>query len=38
VKEGETLWIAYPRPQAVFQYHDGLTGELLYAEAIPAGK
>ena len=27
-------WIAYENPQAVFQYYDGLTGDLLYAESI----
>ncbi len=34
--EGQSRWVAYPRPQAVFQYYDGLTGELLYAESILA--
>jgi hypothetical protein len=34
----ETVWVAYPRPQAIFQYHDGLTGDLLYAESIVAGR
>lgn len=29
-------WIAYERPQAVFQYYDGRTGKLRYAEAVPA--
>ena len=32
---GRTVQVAFPRPQAVFQYYDGLSGELLYAEAIP---
>ena len=27
-------WVAYKNPQAVFQYFDGLTGDLLYAESI----
>lgn len=35
---GKDRWVAYLRPQAVFQYHDGRTGELLYAEAIPANR
>lgn len=35
-KDGTTRWVAYPRPQVVFQYHDGRTGELLYAEAVGA--
>lgn len=30
---GERL-IAYPHPQVVFQYFDGRTGELAYAEAV----
>lgn len=34
--EGRPRWVAYPRPQAVVQYYDGLTGELLYAEAVLA--
>ena len=27
-------WVAYPHPQVVFQYYDGRTGELAYAESI----
>ena len=34
--EGRPRWVAYPRPQAIFQYYDGLNGELLYAESILA--
>jgi hypothetical protein len=34
---GERRWQAYPRPQVVFQYHDGLTGKLLYAESVVVG-
>ncbi len=34
--DGSRRFVAYPRPQAVFQYYDGLTGELLYAESILA--
>jgi phosphodiesterase/alkaline phosphatase D-like protein len=33
---GGRVRVAYPRPQAVFRYHDGFTGELLYAEAVAA--
>jgi alkaline phosphatase D len=33
-KLGERRWVAYPHPQVVFQYYDGRTGELAYAEAI----
>ncbi len=30
----EDRWVAYPHPQVVFQYYDGRTGELAYAESI----
>ena len=36
-EEGVDRWVAFPHPQVVFQYYDGLTGELLYAESIVAG-
>ncbi|GIW78560.1 MAG: hypothetical protein KatS3mg105_0367 [Gemmatales bacterium] len=29
-------WIAFPHPQVLFQYYDGKTGKLKYAEAILA--
>jgi len=32
--EGKSRWRTYPHPQIVFQYYDGVTGKLLYAEAI----
>jgi phosphodiesterase/alkaline phosphatase D-like protein len=31
---GEKRLVAYPHPQIVFQYYDGRTGDLAYAEAI----
>jgi alkaline phosphatase D len=31
---GDQRWVAYPHPQVIFQYYDGRTGELAYAEAI----
>ncbi len=31
---GDDRWVAYPHPQVVFQYYDGRTGELAYAEAV----
>jgi alkaline phosphatase D len=31
-------WLAYTRPQVVFQFYDARTGDLLYAEAIPASR
>ena len=34
--DGEDVWAAYPRPQVVVQYYDGLNGDLLYAESILA--
>jgi phosphodiesterase/alkaline phosphatase D-like protein len=33
-KLGDKRWVKYPHPQVVFQYYDGRTGELAYAEAI----
>ena len=33
-KLGDKRWVAYPHPQVVFQYYDGRTGELAYAEAV----
>jgi phosphodiesterase/alkaline phosphatase D-like protein len=27
-------WVAFPHPQVVVQFHDGLTGDLLYAESV----
>ena len=33
-KLGDKRWVAYPHPQIIFQYYDGRTGELAYAEAI----
>ena len=35
-RQGGVRWVAYPKPQVVFQYYNGLTGELLYAESILA--
>jgi hypothetical protein len=35
-REGEERWVAFPQPQVVFQYFDGRTGDLRYAEAIGA--
>ena len=31
---GDKRWVAYPHPQVVFQYYDGRSGQLAYAEAI----
>ncbi len=35
---GEKRWVAFPRPQVIFRYFDGRTGEFRYAEAIQAIK
>jgi hypothetical protein len=35
---GDTRWVAYPHPQVVFQYYDGRTGELDYAEAVSVAR
>ena len=34
--DGKPFHVAYPRPQVVFQYYDGKTGNLRYAESILA--
>ncbi len=34
IEEGKERWVKFPRPQIVFQYYDGFTGDLLYAESI----
>ena len=31
---GEERWVAFPKPQVIFQYFDGRTGDLRYAESI----
>ncbi len=35
---GGTRWVAYPHPQVVFQYYNGRTGELEYAEAVSTAR
>lgn len=34
VEEGKDRWVAFPRPHVIFQYYNGLTGDLMYAETI----
>ena len=34
LERGGRRWIAFPHPHVVFQYYDGLTGKLKYAETI----
>jgi len=34
----ERRWAAFPRPQVIFQYFDGLTGEFRYSETIMASE
>jgi hypothetical protein len=33
---GGERWVVIPRPQAVFPFYDGKTGDLKYAESILA--
>jgi len=35
-KLGEDRWVAYPRPHVIFQYFDGRTGKLRYAQTVHA--
>jgi phosphodiesterase/alkaline phosphatase D-like protein len=37
-ESGSDRTVAFPRPQVVFQYYDGFTGDLLYAESILGGR
>ncbi|MGE3779307.1 MAG: alkaline phosphatase D family protein, partial [Pirellulaceae bacterium] len=37
-KLGDERWVAYPHPQVVFQYYDGRSGELAYAEAVSVAR
>ncbi len=37
IQMGQTRWVAFPRPQVIFQYYDGRTGDLRYAESVVAG-
>lgn len=36
VEPNKQRWVAFPHPQVIFQYYDGYTGDLLYAEPILA--
>ena len=31
---GKDRWIAYPEPQVIFQFHDGYTGDLVFAHSV----
>lgn len=35
---GGERWVAYPQPQVVFQFFNGRTGELEYAEAVSTAR
>lgn len=37
-KLGDERWVAYPHPQVVFQYYNGNTGVLEYAESISTSR
>jgi hypothetical protein len=34
----EERWVAFPRPQVVFQYYDGRTGKLKFAHSVRAAE
>jgi hypothetical protein len=36
LQKDKDRWVKFPHPQIVFQYYDGFTGNLLYAESILA--
>ena len=36
LKVGDERWVAFPRPQVVFQYYNGLTGKLRWAHSVRA--
>jgi alkaline phosphatase D len=36
IEEGKDRWVAFPRPHVIFQYYNGLTSDLMYAETIHA--
>ncbi len=38
LKLGGERWVAFPHPQVIFQFFNGRTGELEYAEAISTGR
>lgn len=31
---GKDKWAAYPEPQVIFEFHDGYTGELVFAHSV----
>lgn len=33
-RNGSDRWIAFPEPQLIFEFYDGFTGELVFANAI----
>lgn len=38
VEIGKDRWIAFPRPQVVFQYYDGNTGDLVFAHTVQSNR
>mgnify|MGYP004378183813 FL=1 len=36
IEPSGTRWVAFPRPQVIFQYYHGKTGHLAYAESVLA--
>ncbi len=35
---GEPRWVAFPRPQVIFRYYDGRTGDLKFAHSVRAAE
>lgn len=38
VEANTPRWVAFPHPQVVVQYFDGVTGRLMYAESVLVGR
>lgn len=35
---GKDRWIAYPEPQVIFEFHDGYTGDLVFAHSVSSSE
>jgi hypothetical protein len=38
LKLGDERWVRFPKPQVMFQFYDGYTGELRYSETVVKGQ
>ncbi len=38
IQRGGERWVVFPKPQVIFQFFDGLTGELRYSETVVKGQ